>query len=54
MQKKASENCRFGNYCTYKHQKPTKNKDHEDIKVKLEQGEKVLHAMTRKVLSLDE
>ena len=52
--KYASGNCRFGNDCAYKHQKPTKNQDHEDLKVKLEKVEKVLHAMTRKVLSLEE
>ena len=34
--------------------KSQQKKDHEDIKVKLEQVEKVLHAMTRKVLSLEE
>ena len=49
-----SGNCRFGNDCAYKHQKPTKKQDHEDLKVKLEQVEKLLHAMTRKVLSLEE
>ena len=52
--KYASENCRFGNDCAYKHQKSTKKKDHENLKVKLEQVKKVLHAMTRKVLSLEE
>ena len=46
-------NCRFLSDCAYEHKKPTTNKEHEDLKVKVETMEKVLHAMTRKVLSLE-
>lgn len=48
----ASGNCRFEN-CAYKHQKPTIAEDPEQLKEKLQVIEKVLHAMTRKVLSLE-
>ena len=46
-------NCRFEDGCAYKHHMPTQNTDHAQFKEKLEQMEKVLHAMTRKVLSLE-
>ena len=47
-----SGKCKFEE-CAYKHQKPTENADHELLKQKVEMLEKVLHAMTRKVLSLE-
>ena len=49
----SSEKCRFEHGCAYKHQKPPVNEDHEDLKEKVKDLEKVLHAMTRKVLSLE-
>ena len=45
--------CRFGESCAYKHHKPAENKDHEELKDKMAVLEKVMHAMTRKVLSLE-
>ena len=51
----ASGTCRFENGCAYKHQKPTTNEDPEQkkLKEKVQVMEKVLHAMTRKVLILE-
>ena len=51
----ASGSCRFENGCAYKHQKPTTNEDPEQQKLKetVQVMEKVLHAMTRKVLALE-
>ena len=47
-------NCRFKNSCAYKYHKPTINKDHKILDDKVELLEKVVHALTRKVLSLEE
>ena len=49
----ASGNCRFENGCAYKHKKSSTTEENEQLKDKLQVFEKVLHAMTRKVLSLE-
>ena len=38
--------CRFENGCAYKHLKPTKNHDHEELKVKVEALEKTVQEIT--------
>ena len=45
--------CRFENDCAYKHEKLIPNKEQVEMTEKLKQLEVVLHAMTRKVLSME-
>ena len=50
----ASDKCKFKNSCSYSHQEPRKIEEQSEMIEKVKQLEKVLHAMTRKVLSLEE
>ena len=50
----ASGECRFKSDCSYKHKEPTSNIEQDQLKEKVKQLEKVLQAMTRKVLNLEE
>jgi hypothetical protein len=52
--KYAMGQCRHENDCDYKHKDPVKNTEHNQMAEKLKQLEKVVHALTRKVLSLEE
>ena len=49
----ASGKCRFGGDCSYKHVEPTKNKEIIQVEENLKQLEKITHAPTQKVLSLE-
>ena len=49
----ASTSCRFEKSCAYKHKNPTPNIYHELLNEKVAMLEKVIDAMTQKVLSLE-
>ena len=49
-----SGQCRYKEDCTYKHQEPIKNMEQAQMVEKLKKLETVVHALTRKVLSLEE
>ena len=48
-----SGNCSFKKQCAYKHQKPSVDKDQVKINEKVEVLEKVVEALTQKVISLE-
>ena len=52
--KYASGKCRYETDCSYKHQEPAEIKEHNQLSDKVKQLEKVVHALTCKVLSLEE
>ena len=49
-----SGQCRHKEDCAYKHQEPIKNVEQAQMVEKLKKLETVVHALTRKVLSLEE
>ena len=50
----ASGKCRYETDCSYKHQEAAEIKEHNQLSEKVKQLEKVVHALTRKMLSLEE
>ena len=50
----ASGHCRFESGCAYKHEEPIPNKEQIQMAQKVQKLEQVLHAMTRKVLAMEE